>query len=99
MSKKAFTLLELLVLMVILGVLAVILLPVIGSSREAAKRVQCANNLRQHGIAWSMYLDEHNDFFPQYDWPPTSCPPSEGGANEVLRDVIAMLDLGLPRTR
>ncbi|MBU4487715.1 MAG: DUF1559 domain-containing protein, partial [Candidatus Omnitrophica bacterium] len=43
-----------------------ILLPVFGKAREAARRAMCANNLRQHGIAWYLYLDDHNECFPTY---------------------------------
>ncbi|MBU4375995.1 MAG: type II secretion system GspH family protein, partial [Candidatus Omnitrophica bacterium] len=72
MNKKAFTLIELLVVIVIVGLLAAILLPVFGKAREAARRAMCINNLRQHGIAWYLYLDDHNDCFP----------PSMGGSME-----------------
>jgi prepilin-type N-terminal cleavage/methylation domain-containing protein/prepilin-type processing-associated H-X9-DG protein len=64
MSKKAFTLIELLVVIAILGILIAIMLPVMGRVREGARRVQCSNNLRQHGIAWYMYLEDHDDRFP-----------------------------------
>lgn len=64
MNKKAFTLLELLVVITILGILGVLLLPVMGRARESARRAQCINDLRQIGIAWFLYLDDHNDTFP-----------------------------------
>jgi len=67
MDKKAFTLIELLVVIAIIGILAAILMPVFGKARESARRAMCANNLRQHGIAWYLYLDDHNDCFPKYD--------------------------------
>ena len=65
MNKKAFTLAELLMVMVIMFVLAIILFPTLGRVREQGRRVQCTNNLRQHGIAWNLYLAEHNDRFPR----------------------------------
>ena len=71
MNKKAFTLIELLVVIVIVGMLAAILLPVFGKAREAARRAMCANNLRQHGVAWYLYLDDHNDCFPKVGDPPS----------------------------
>ena len=64
MNKKAFTLLELLVVIVILGILAAILFPALGRAREGARRAQCTNNLRQIGIAWWLYLDDHEEKFP-----------------------------------
>ena len=64
--RKAFTLLELLVTVVIIGIILAILLPTMGRVRGGARRVQCMNNLRQHGIAWYLYLDDHDEFFPAY---------------------------------
>jgi prepilin-type N-terminal cleavage/methylation domain-containing protein/prepilin-type processing-associated H-X9-DG protein len=65
MREKGFTLIELLVVIVIIGLLAGLLLPVFGKAREGARRAMCANNLRQHGIAWYLYLDDHNECFPK----------------------------------
>jgi len=62
--KKAFTLIELLVVIVIVGLLAALLLPVMGKAREGARRAMCANNLRQIGIAWHLYLNDHDEQFP-----------------------------------
>jgi len=81
MNKKAFTLIELLVVIVIIGLLAGLLLPVAGRAREAARRAICANNLRQHGIAWYLYLDDHNDCF--YRAQANGVPPNMGGGTGV----------------
>lgn len=64
MNKKAFTLLELLVVVVVIGLLTAILVPALGKAREGARRAQCINNLRQIGIAWYLYLDENDETFP-----------------------------------
>jgi len=69
MDKKAFTLIELLVVIAIIGILAGLFLPVLGRIREGARRAQCANNLRQHGVAWYLYLDDHNECFPKWAGP------------------------------
>ncbi|MBU4377021.1 MAG: type II secretion system GspH family protein [Candidatus Omnitrophica bacterium] len=64
MDKRAFTLIELLVVIVIIGLLIAFLSPVMGAAREGARRAQCANNLRQLGMANYMYADDHNGLIP-----------------------------------
>lgn len=63
-DRRGFTLIELLVVIVIVGFLAALLVPALGKAREGARRAQCANNLRQMGVAWYLYLDDNNDCFP-----------------------------------
>jgi prepilin-type N-terminal cleavage/methylation domain-containing protein/prepilin-type processing-associated H-X9-DG protein len=63
-SKRAFTLVELLVVISILGLLMAMLLPAVQAARSAARRAQCANNLRQIGLAVQQYADVHHGAFP-----------------------------------
>jgi prepilin-type N-terminal cleavage/methylation domain-containing protein/prepilin-type processing-associated H-X9-DG protein len=65
-SAAGFTLIELLVVIAILGIIASILLPALGQSKAAAKRVQCVENLRQLGLATRLYWDENNDMTFRY---------------------------------
>jgi prepilin-type N-terminal cleavage/methylation domain-containing protein/prepilin-type processing-associated H-X9-DG protein len=55
----AFTLIELLVVIAVIAVLVSLLLPTIGRSREQGRSIQCLNNVRQLGLAWIMYADDH----------------------------------------
>jgi len=69
--RAAFTLIEVLVVIAIIGILAVFVVPALSSAKRRALIANCQSNLRQIGMGVKMYLSDHDSFFPpvtQQDW-------------------------------
>jgi prepilin-type N-terminal cleavage/methylation domain-containing protein len=60
-TKRAFTLMELLVVIAVIGILAALLFPALSGAKKTAKRTTCLNNLKQINLGVHMYADDHNN--------------------------------------
>lgn len=81
--RKVFTLIELLIVMAIIAILASLLLPTLNQARDRAKAINCASNLKQFGLAMTMYVNDNNEWLP-----PTNMMVSPGGPNPTWTQLL-----------
>ncbi len=94
----AFTLLELLVVVAVIGILAALLLPALSKGKDRALAIACRNNLKQQQVAWHLYADDHNDTvvpnnsFYSLSGPGSTVPPEPTGNGPSWCPGVAPLD-------
>lgn len=89
-ASSAFTLIELLTVIAIIGILAAILIPVVAQVRDQARASACISNLREIGTAAHMYAAEHDDDIPPNINPETNPPRPDHNVGTYVEDGRAL---------
>jgi len=92
-NRTGFTLIELLVVIAIIAILAAMLLPALSRAKQTALRTRCLNNVRQAGLATTMYANDSGDFLPYGYVLAGVMPPPDVPTGNCLTNFISLLGL------
>ena len=94
LRQRGFTLVELLVVIAIIGILIALLLPAVQAAREAARRAQCTNNLKQLGLGLHNYLNPYTVFPPSFCIRPGTTTSGNNGSWSIHGRLLPYLEQG-----
>ena len=95
-SSRGFTLIELLVVVAIIAILAAMLLPALSRSKLAARRVVCANHLKQLNLAAAMYVGDFEGYYPSSNNPQLRWPEALRSSYDNLNLLVCPDDASIP---
>jgi prepilin-type processing-associated H-X9-DG protein len=99
MTSRAFMLIEFLVILAVIGILAALLLPMLGDAKASAQRTSCSSNLRQINFGLRMYADDSDDKTPRVEGTRTNRQLSYTGYKHLIQTYIGHGEASSPKAK